>query len=96
MKMDYKKMFHRSLQTMQLLPMCRCKYTSKADIESRGLCNFHETTLVFEDPDSKYRMRNKREIEILTNPYFSALNHAEGLMSVEQSIKIKNITRNYL
>ena len=34
-------------------------------------------------------MRNKREIEILTNACFSALNHTEGLMSVKQSIKSK-------
>ena len=39
-KMDHKKTFHRSLQTMQQLPMYRCKYTSEADIESRGLYNF--------------------------------------------------------
>ena len=36
-KMDHKKNVHRSLQTMQLLPMYRCKYTSEADIESSGL-----------------------------------------------------------
>ena len=34
-------------------------------------------------------MRNKREIEILTNSCFLALNHTEGLMSVEQSLKSK-------
>ena len=32
-------------------------------------------------------MRNKREIEILTNACFSPLKHADGLMSVEHSIK---------
>ena len=40
MKMDQKKMFHRNLQTMQLLPMYECKYTSKANMEYRGLYNF--------------------------------------------------------
>ena len=34
-------------------------------------------------------MKNKREIEILTNACFLALNHIEGLMSVKQSIKSK-------
>ena len=88
-KTDQKKKFHRSLQTLQLLPMCRCKYTSKADFEPRGLCNFCETLLVFEDPEARNRMRNKRDIEILMNACFSALNDAKGLMSVEQSIKSK-------
>ena len=74
---------------MQLLPMYRCKYTSKADIESRGLYNFCETLLVYEDPDARDRMRNKREIQILTNACFLVLNHSEWLMSVEQSIKSK-------
>ena len=33
-------------------------------------------------------MRNKRDIQILTNAcFFSAPNHAEGLMSIEQSNK---------
>ena len=74
---------------MQLLLMYRCKYTYKADIESRGLYNFCEMHMVFEDPESKDRMRNKREIEIFTNACFSALNHTEVLTSVEQSIKSK-------
>ena len=34
-------------------------------------------------------MRNKREIEMLTNDCFLAHNHTEGLKSVEQSIKSK-------
>ena len=34
-------------------------------------------------------MWNKRDIEILINASFSALNHAEGLMSVKQSINSK-------
>ena len=34
-KMDHKKKFHRSLQTIQLLPMYRYKKTSNEDIESR-------------------------------------------------------------
>ena len=34
-------------------------------------------------------MRNKRDIEMLTNASFLALNHAEGLMGLEQSIKSK-------
>ena len=84
--MDCKKKFLNSLQIMQLLPMLRSKCTSKADIESRGLYNFGETFLVFEDPDARCRMKNKRDIEMLTNACFSALNHAEVLMSVEQSI----------
>ena len=70
MKMDYKKEFHRSIQTMQLLPMYRCKYTSKEHIESRGLYIFCEILLVFEDPEAKDRTRNKREIEILKNACF--------------------------
>ena len=82
-----KKKFHRSLQTMQLLSMYRCKYTYKVEIESRGLYNFCEPLLVFEDPDARDRMRNKREIEVLTNACFLVLNHAEEIMSVEQSIK---------
>ena len=89
MKMDHKKKFHRSLQTMWLLPMYRCKYTCKVEIESRGFYNFCETLLVFEDPEVRDRMRKKREIEILTNACFLALNYTEGLMSVEQSIKSK-------
>ena len=88
-KMDHKKKFHKSLQTMQLLPMYRCMYSSKDDIESRGWFNFCETLLVFEDPDAKDRMRNKRENDILTNACFSALNHAEVLKSVEESIESK-------
>ena len=69
--------------------MYRCKYTSKAEIESRGLYNICEKLLVFEDPEARDRIRNKRESEILTNACFLALNHAEGLMSVKQSIKSK-------
>ena len=88
-KMDHKKKFHRSLQTMQLLLMYKCKYISKAEIESRDLYNFCETLLVFEDPEARDRMRNKREIEILMNACFLTINHTEGLMSVEQSIKSK-------
>ena len=87
--MDHKKKFHRSLQTMQLLPMYRCKYTSKADIKSRGLYNFCKTLLVFEDPEARDGIRNKRDIEMLTNVCFSILDHAEGSMSVEQSIELK-------
>ena len=69
--------------------MYRSKYTSKADIQSRVLYNFCEMLLVFEDPETSNRMRNKREIEILTNACFSALNHAKGSISVEQCIKSK-------
>ena len=68
--MDHKKKFHRSFQTIQLVPIYRCKYTSKAEIESRGLYNCCETLLVFEDPDARDRIRNKREIRILTKAYF--------------------------
>ena len=68
--------FHRSLKTMQPLPIFICKYTSKIEIQSRGLYNFCETLLFFEDPDA-----NKRGIEILTNDCFLVLNHREGLMS---------------
>ena len=39
--------------------MFRCKYISKIDIESRGLYNFCETHLVFEDPETRSRMINK-------------------------------------
>ena len=39
-------------------------------------------------------MRNKKEIKILTNACFSALNHAERLMSVEESIKSKTSQAN--
>ena len=74
---------------MQLLFMYRCKYTSIADIEPRGLYNICETVLVFENPEARDGMRNKRDIEMLTNACFSTLNHAEELMSVEQSIKSK-------
>ena len=49
-KMVYKNNFDKSLYTMQLLPMYRCKYTSKAVIKSRGSYKFCETLLVFEDP----------------------------------------------
>ena len=69
--------------------MNRCKYISKAEIESRGLYNFCETLLVFEDPEVRDRMTNKRKIEILTNACFFALSHTEELVSVEQSIKSK-------
>ena len=41
-------------------------------------------------------MRNKRDVEMLTNACFSALNHAEGLMSSEQSIKSKTSKINTL
>ena len=88
-KMDNKMTYHRSLKTMQLLPMSRCKYTSKADMESRDLYNLYETLMVFEDPEVRDRMRNKGEIEMLTNACFLAINHTEGLMNVEQSIKSK-------
>ena len=74
---------------MQLLPVFRYKYTSKADTKSRGLHNFCEMLLVFEDHEARNRMRNKSDIEMLTNACFLALNHAEGLISVEQSIKSK-------
>ena len=74
---------------MQLLPTYRCKYTAKADIKSRGLYNFCEISLVFEGPEARDRIRNKRDIEIMTNACFSALNHAEGLMKVEQRIELK-------
>ena len=69
--------------------MYRCKYTSKADIEYRGFFNICETLLVFEEPKARGRMKNKRHIEMLTNAYFAAFNHAEGLVRVEQSIKSK-------
>ena len=69
--------------------MNRCKYISKAEIESRGLYNFCETLLVFEDPEVRDRMTNKRKIEILTNACFFAFSHTEELVSVEQSIKSK-------
>ena len=39
-------------------------------------------------------MRNKREIEILTNVWFLALNNAERLMSIEESIKSKTSQAN--
>ena len=39
-KMDHKKKFQRSLQTMQLSLIYRYKYTSKEEIESRGLYIF--------------------------------------------------------
>ena len=87
--MVHKKKFCRDFMTVQLLPMYRCKYISKADIESRGLYNFCEMLLVFDDPDMKGRIRNKWEFEILTNACFSALSHADGFMSVEQSTKSK-------
>ena len=45
--------------------------------------------LLFEDPAARDIIMNKRVIEMLTNVCFSALNHAEGLMSVKQSIKSK-------
>ena len=60
-------------------------------MEFRWLYNFCETLLVFEDTDARDRMRNKSEIEILTNAYFLALNCTEGLMSVKQSIKSKTL-----
>ena len=47
---------------MQLLPIYRCKYTFKAEIECRGLYNFCEAFLDFEDPEARDRMRNKREL----------------------------------
>ena len=55
---------------MQLLAMYRYKCTSIADIESRGLYDFFETLVVFENPEERDRMRNKRYIEILTNAFF--------------------------
>ena len=85
--MDHKKKFQRSFQTMQLLPKCRCKCTFEAYIESRVLYNFCETLLVFENSETKDRMRNKREMVILTHACFSALNPEKRLMSVKQSIK---------
>ena len=66
-KTDNTKKFHSCLKTMQLLPMYRCKYTSNAEIESSGMYSFCETLLVFEDPEARGRMRNKRKMEILTN-----------------------------
>ena len=74
---------------MKLLPVYRCKYTAKANVESTGLYNFWELLLVFDDPDARDRKRTKRDFEIFTNAYFLSLNHVEGLMSVEQSIKSK-------
>ena len=50
---------------------------------------FFETLLVFEEPKERDRMRNKREIKILTNACYLALNHTEGLISVEKCIKSK-------
>ena len=67
--------------------MFRCKYISKVDIESQGMYNFCETLLVFKDPEARNRIENKRDTKILTNACFSALNHAKGLMGVEQRIK---------
>ena len=37
-KMDHNMKFHRSLQTMQLMPMFTCKYICKAVIESIKVC----------------------------------------------------------
>ena len=83
-------------ETSRLCSCCPwCKCTSKVDIRCRGIYNFCETLLIFEDTEARDRMRNKRDIEILTNAYFLALNHAERLISVELSIN-KNITCNYL
>ena len=94
-KMNRKKTFHRSLQTMQLLLMYRCKYTSIAHIESRGLYNFCETLLVFEDPEAKDRMRNKREIDIYKCLFFSTQSD-RGVDECRTEHQIKNITSNYL
>ena len=74
--------------------MHRCKYTSQAEIESISLYNICKNLLVFEDPDARDRMRNKKKIEILTNACFLALIHMEGLMSVEQNIKLKRAQAN--
>ena len=87
--MDSKKKFHRSLKTLQLLPIYRYKYTSNTDIASRGLYNFCEYLLVFEGPEARDKMMNKKKKGKLTNSCFLALNHTEELMSVKQSMKSK-------
>ena len=69
-KMDHLKKLLQILQTKPMLTMYRCKYTSKAEIELRSLYNFDETLLNFEDPDARDKMRNKREIEMLSNAFF--------------------------
>ena len=71
-----------------MLLMYRYKYTSKEETVSRGLYNFCETLLIFEDSKLKVRLRNKREIEILRNALLAL--YAERLMSVEQSIMSKS------
>ena len=45
--------------------------------------------MVFEDAEVRDRMKKKRDTKVLTNACFSALNHTEGLMSAENSIKSK-------
>ena len=87
--MDHKKKFYNSLEAMQLLSMFRCKYTFKADIESRGMYIFWKTLLFFEDTEVRGRMRKKRYVQMLTNICFSALNYAVEVMAIEQIIKSK-------
>ena len=73
---------------MQLLSMFRCKYASKAEIKSRKMYNFCETVLVLENHEEGCRMRNMRDIEILTNASFSAIINPENLMSVDHRMTL--------
>ena len=80
-KMDH-KILHKTFQTLQLLPMLQFKYTSEVEIESRCMFYFSISLLVFEDPDARDRLRNKRNTDMLTNACFLAPINAEQLISV--------------
>ena len=58
---------NKSHKTLQLLPIFRCKYTSKADFKSSLTYNICESAFAFEDPDARYRIRNYKGIEMLTS-----------------------------
>ena len=82
-KMDHKKKLHNSHQTLQLLPIFRCKFTAKADIESSVIYHFYVTLLAFENPDAIDRKKQEGHKDG-DNACFSMLTHEESLMRVEQ------------
>ena len=77
-KMDQRKQLHKSLQTLQLLPMLRSKNMFKADIKLRATYIFYEALVAYMDCGTRDRMGNKRDMMLMTNVCFSVLTHAES------------------
>ena len=94
-KMDHEKKFHKSLQTMQLLPIYRCKYTSKAENEWRGLYNFVKLFWLFRTLKQKIEWETRGNWHCDSCLFFTTQS-CRRVDLCRTGHKIKNITSNYL